>query len=194
MTPVATFLTRAALLLLSLGSLAAGLWLVLGHLAVRPVNGPHVHLPSWWPLPRTEAGAAGAHGWWAPSVLTALSIAVLLGMAGLCALSVRASRTHAPLPLGGAGVSLRSHALKDALASQTSVLPGVRAARIALRPVRGAQLVRVTLWLEQGSAPEGVLRNLETGPLAMARAALAPLPVRAEVRLRARRRRSRRTR
>ncbi|MFI5801223.1 hypothetical protein [Streptomyces sp. NPDC051561] len=197
MTPFATgmtFTTRAALLLLSLASLSAGLWLIVGHLAVRPSNGPQPHPPGWWPLPRAEAGAAGAHAWWAPSVLTALSLAVLLGLVGLLAPAVRTARARARLPLGRTGLWLRPNALKSALAAQTVELAGVRSARITLRPARDAQLVRMTLWLERRSAPDAVLRDLEAGPLATVRAALAPTPVRAEVRLRSRRHRARRTR
>ncbi|MFJ2740842.1 hypothetical protein ACIO3O_14345 [Streptomyces sp. NPDC087440] len=193
-TPATTFTTRAALLILALVSLAAGLWLVVGHVAVHPASGLRSHLPGWWPLPRAEAGATGTRAWWAPTVLVALSLALLLGVVRMLVLAVRTARARARLPLGRPGLWLRPNALRAALTSQTAQVPGVRAARIALGRAKRVVHVRMTVSLEPDALPEEVLRQVEAGPLSSVRAALAPTPVRAEVRLGARRHGTRRTR
>ncbi|GAA3491430.1 hypothetical protein [Streptomyces cremeus] len=193
-TPATTFTTRAALLLLGLVSLAAGLWLVVGHVAVRPTSGLRARLPGWWPLPRADAGATGAYAWWAPAVLAALALALLLGVVRLLVPVVRSARSRARLPLGRPGLWLQPSALRAVLASRTADVAGVRGARVALGRAKHVVHVRLTVDLEPCAAPGEVLREVEAGPLAAVRAALAPTPVRAEVRLGARRRGTRRAR
>jgi hypothetical protein len=160
-----------------------------------------VRPPSWWIhqgphdvlLSDAERTRWRDQGWWWPTVIAVLAVAVLLALVWLWAVLRRHRLMEVLVDTGdGEGALLRGRALESVLAGEAEQLDGVERAHVVLTGRRSAPEARVRLLLAPHADPGDVLHRLTTGALARARdsAGLAALP--AEVRLSGVRRRAQR--
>ncbi|MFE2378724.1 hypothetical protein [Streptomyces sp. NPDC059398] len=168
----------------------AGLVLLAGGgLLATAAPGVRSRLPSGWPRPgrgtvlldRTGLARLRDHGWWTPTVLAALTVAILLLLWWVIAQLRGGAR--GPVPLTRPGVTLRTRALAMAMAERTAALPGVDRARIALHGRPHRLTARATLLLAPDAEPAAVLGRVATGTLAEARTSATPRAIAADVRL-----------
>ncbi|WP_405719661.1 alkaline shock response membrane anchor protein AmaP [Streptomyces sp. NBC_00046] len=151
--------------------------------------------PSGWPLTvphdvlltRTDRITWSDQGWWWwPAVITALGLTVLLALWWLLA----QLRRHRPgrIPVGGTppveGVEVTDHALSEALATDASLLPGVRRVGVRMAGRRAHPEARITLTLTPDSAPGLVVQELYHGPVERARQSVGLEQLPAATRLR----------
>lgn len=185
---------RIALACAGVALLAAGLFLLSAGSAVRS------RLPAWWPLPGADTALVDRpglerlreHGWWTAAVLSGLTVLLLLLLWWLAGQLRGGGRR--PIPLTPRGISLRTGALAQAMATRSAQLPGVARANVRLR--HGPRRLRATVdvVLEPDAEPGAVLHRLSAETLAQARESAAPRSVDAAVRMRVRAHRERRTR
>ncbi|MFS8204574.1 alkaline shock response membrane anchor protein AmaP [Streptomyces sp. CWNU-52B] len=150
--------------------------------------------PSWWIHDgRHDVLLSGAdrtrwrdEGWWWPTVVAVLAVALLLGLGWLAAVLRRRRLAEVLVDTGdGSGALLRGRALEGVLAGEAGALEGVQGAQASLTGRRGSPEARVRLRLRPHADPGDTLHRLTTQSLTHARdsAGLASLPT--EVRLRA---------
>ncbi|MEV7091053.1 hypothetical protein AB0O07_35210 [Streptomyces sp. NPDC093085] len=174
---------RTLLTVAGAGLTGAGLWALTGNAAVRE------RLPRGWPaagpdLVLADRGAlarAREHGWWTPTVIAVLAVAVL----ALAWWLLAQVRTRQPgvvaLPVPGLGV--RAGALARAMTEQTERLPGVARARVRLSGRPRRLLATVDVHPEPDADPARLLASLAAGVVADARSSGAPLRLDARVRI-----------
>ncbi|MEV7815346.1 alkaline shock response membrane anchor protein AmaP [Streptomyces flaveolus] len=124
--------------------------------------------------------------WWWPAVIAALALIALLALWWLV-LQLLRPRPGA-IPVGGTppaqGVELRDRALGDAIATETSTLPGVQRARARVTGTARHPGARIDLTLGPHSSPRHTLSALCEGPLDHARRSTATDQLPTRVRLR----------
>ncbi|MFE4794938.1 alkaline shock response membrane anchor protein AmaP [Streptomyces sp. NPDC056708] len=171
----------------------AGLVLICGGGAVLAA-GLGLSVPSWWPwygkgdvlLSVADRDRWRGEGWWWPTVIAVLAVAVVLALWWLLAQPRRARLAEVLVESGdGEGALLRGRALEGVLADEAGALDGVARAQVVLTGRRSSPHARIRLLMEPHAAPDEALGRLTDEALAHARdsAGLAQLP--AEVRLRA---------
>ncbi|MVO86827.1 alkaline shock response membrane anchor protein AmaP [Streptomyces sp. p1417] len=171
----------------------AGLALVLLGGSVLAV-GLGVEPPSWWVhdgrhdvlLSDADRARWRDDGWFWPTVIGVLALAVLLALWWLTAQLRRRRLAEVLVETGdGEGALLRGRAMEDVLESGTAGLDGVERARVRLTGRRNAPEARVEVALGAEAVPAEALRGVCGEALARAResAGLERLP--AVVRLRA---------
>ncbi|UNS99915.1 hypothetical protein MMF93_28245 [Streptomyces tubbatahanensis] len=187
---------RTLLLLTGVALLAGGVWLLSTSSWVADRVGHH--LPSWWPtaepgsvlLDRPGLNELRERAWWTPVVVAGTALLLVVLLLGLLAQTRRGGLRV--LPLSHPEVTVRTHALADALTREVRALPSVAGAHVRVRARARELRAHIHLRLEPGARPETVLRQLFDEPLAQARSTAAPRPVRAEVRISVRSHRSQR--
>ncbi|GAA2152208.1 alkaline shock response membrane anchor protein AmaP [Kitasatospora kazusensis] len=154
----------------------------------------HLHPAGWWPLTSPHQPVVSTasrtrwteRGWWWPTVITVLSLAVVGALWWLVAQLRRSGpgTVTLPTPPGrGPALRLRGRALEDALETETVDLPEVTRVRVRLTGNRRRLLLRAAVRLGQGGTPAALLDEFHTGPLAHARTSLALPDLPCELRL-----------
>ncbi|WP_369205471.1 hypothetical protein [Streptomyces sp. PU-14G] len=187
---------RTLLLLTGAALLAGGVWLLSTSSWVADRVGRP--LPSWWPtvepgsvlLDRAGLNELREHGWWTPLVIAGMALLLLALLLWLLALARQGGLRV--LPLSHPEVTVRTHALADALTREVRALPAVAGAHVRVRARARELRAHIHIRLEPGARPETVLRQLFDESLAQARSTAAPREVRADVRISVRSHRSQR--
>ena len=176
----------AVLLFVGLLVLAGGLDLY-GHLDLDP--------PSWWPLTSPDQPLFSHasrtrwtdRDWWWPSVITALSVLLLLGLWWLFAQLRRITPSSLALPApadAGLRLRLRTRALEEALEAGARRLPEVARARVRMTGRVRRLTVRGTFLLNPGGDPAALVERFDAGPLTDARTSVGLTALPARLRLR----------
>lgn len=155
-------------------------------------------LPAWWPtadsgtvlFDRGGLAEVRGQGWWTPTVLVVTSV-VLLAALVWAAVQLRRGGPRM-LSLTHPQLSLRTHAVAEALAHDVRALPSVAGARVRVRGRPRELRARIRLSLEPDAEPRAVLRRLHEETIAEARTSAAPRTVHVEVRIGVRTHRTRR--
>ncbi|MEU5598426.1 alkaline shock response membrane anchor protein AmaP [Streptomyces sp. NPDC020298] len=184
-------LNRSLLALAGLVLLGGGLLVLLAgfdvyrrHELIPPVGWP-LTTPDDVLLSTADRARWSSQGWWWPAVIAVLTLVALLALWWLLAQLRR--RRPGSLPVGGTppqeGVQLRDHALSDAIATETDVLPGIEqtAVQTSGRPAHPRTRIRLTLTPQ--TAPGATLDALCAGPLRTARRSTGSPSIPTEVRL-----------
>lgn len=155
----------------------------------------HLHMPGWWPLTSPDQPVVSSasrtrwvdRSWWWPTVFAVLSLAVVGAVWWLAAQLRRSGPSTVALPTPpGARLTLRlrSHALEDAMETETIELPEVVRVRARLTGRRRRLLIRAAVRLQPAASPADLLTAFHTGPLTHARTSLALPDLPCELRLR----------
>ncbi|MFE3826185.1 hypothetical protein [Streptomyces sp. NPDC059092] len=173
---------RTLLTVLGAALVCAGGWALTGNTAVRErlPRGLPAADPAAVRAGRGLLGAAREQGWWTPTVIAALSLALPALVWWL--LAQVWTRRPGVLPLSRPGIGLRAGALARAMAEQTERLPGVDRARVRLSGRPRRLLATIDVRLSAGADPSGVVERIATGVMADARACATPVRVDARVR------------
>jgi hypothetical protein len=182
---------RTLLAVAGIGLLGVGLLVLAGGLDL--YGRLHLSMPGWWPLTSPDQPLVSNasrtrwvdRGWWWPTVITVLSLAVLGALGWLFAQLRRSgpSTVALPTPAGsGLVLHLRSRALEEAIEIETIALPEVDRVHARLLGRRDDLRVRAAIRLEAGGGPAEVLDRFYAGPLGHARTSLGLADLPAELR------------
>ncbi|MFH9355711.1 alkaline shock response membrane anchor protein AmaP [Kitasatospora sp. NPDC017646] len=186
-----TATNRTLLALTGLILLAGGLLTLMGGLDL--YRRWHLTPPEYWPLtaptdvllPTTDRTRYTTDSWWWPTLITTLTIIALLALLWLLAqlrrhqprtLTLDPASSHPP-------ISLHTHALAQAVATDTARLPGIDQAHARITGTATRPELSLHLTLDPAAPPAATLQAVHDGPLTRLQTSLGGLPVRTHLRI-----------
>ncbi|MGW2918877.1 alkaline shock response membrane anchor protein AmaP [Streptomyces angustmyceticus] len=157
---------RTLLALLGLVLLGGGLLVLAGGADIYPRR--HLVPPAGWPLttardalvPPADQTRWTDMSWWWPTVIAALALLLLLALAWLLSQHRHHPRRLTVADSSEEAVKVSNHALSDALATDLTMLSGVRSSHALFYGKHTQPQARIGLTLGPGTGPEQILKGL----------------------------------